>query len=69
MTDSIAGPNDTTLVVDDSIETHVCCKCSPDIALCGEDMTGEPWSDWNGHRTSCVVCDDLELQPCGKCGR
>ncbi|GHA01131.1 hypothetical protein ACFOOM_12385 [Streptomyces echinoruber] len=48
--------------------THTVCDCSPDIALCGTDVTNEPWADGSEEAT-CVVCRDLEDQGCPKCSR
>ena len=47
-------------------ETHVVC-CNPEIALCGSDVSGTPWVDQDEEAT-CVVCHDLEGQPCPSCG-
>lgn len=42
--------------------THVWC-CDPDVALCGEDVSTEPEVP-DGVGIDCVVCVDLEDQPC-----
>lgn len=41
--------------------THIYC-CDPDLALCGEDLTDIPTVDEDTNL--CVVCEDLEDQPC-----
>lgn len=45
---------------------HVFCDCSPHVTLCGldEEMPFVETEEDPG----CVVCDDLEPQPCGRCG-
>jgi hypothetical protein len=46
--------------------THVFC-CNPDRALCGQDVSTEPEVPYGvGH--DCIVCLDLEDQPCSRCG-
>lgn len=56
------GPSDR---VSDDL-THVHC-CEPYRALCGADLHEavivEPEEE-----TTCVVCADLDEQPCPKCG-
>ena len=49
----------------------VCTFCSPDIALCGEDMSGDEYVDaaQDNDDDECVVCLDLEPLPCGRCGQ
>ncbi|WP_329214894.1 hypothetical protein OG352_05460 [Streptomyces sp. NBC_01485] len=49
--------------------THSVCECTPDIALCGTDMAGAEWADEDDDVTCCVVCLDLEDEPCPKCGQ
>ncbi|MFI6249004.1 hypothetical protein [Streptomyces sp. NPDC051016] len=48
-------------------ETHVVC-CNRDLALCGSDVTELPWVGDEVEAT-CVVCRDLEGQPCPRCGQ
>lgn len=45
---------------------HVFC-CDPDIALCGEDVSDVPEVP-AGVGDDCIVCLDLETQPCPRCG-
>lgn len=44
---------------------HLYC-CDPDTALCGTDISDSPELFDDGD-TTCVVCDDLEDQPCHLC--
>lgn len=47
--------------------THVYCYCDENLALCGTDITG--WQEAEDDEdTECVVCLDLEDQPCERCG-
>lgn len=55
---------------DDTIE-HYYCSCSPNVSLCGLDV-----SDANDHtdmdtplEDDCVVCVDFLETPCERCGR
>lgn len=41
---------------------HVYC-CDPSLALCGADISDQPEID-DDRVISCVVCNDLEGQPC-----
>ncbi|MFK4801738.1 hypothetical protein ACI3K5_24025 [Streptomyces sp. MPA0124] len=50
----------------DQSTTHVFC-CNPDRALCGHDVSNDPEVD-GPTPTDCVVCLDLEEQPCPVCG-
>lgn len=45
---------------------HIYC-CDPDIALCGADVSAHPIVDLDD--ADCVVCLDLEEQPCPTCGQ
>jgi hypothetical protein len=46
--------------------THVIC-CDPNTALCGLNVSEEPEvPEGTGH--DCIVCLDLEEQPCPHCG-
>lgn len=50
----------------DDDTTHIFC-CDPDTALCGWDVSDTPEvPDGVGH--DCIVCLDLEMQPCPICG-
>lgn len=46
--------------------THTVCDCTPDLALCGTDVTGHPWGD-SSAKTTCLVCLDLEAVDCPRC--
>jgi len=45
---------------------HVFC-CNPDRALCGHDVSNDPEVP-NPTPNDCIVCLDLEEQPCPHCG-
>lgn len=45
--------------------THVVC-CNDDIAVCGTDVSGEPFV-WVEDAVDCVVC--LHTERCRLCGR
>jgi len=64
------APEPTTSGADhDDDLSHAACPCDEDIALCGADVAGVPWADDDTEPTSlCVVCVDLVVQPCQKCG-
>ncbi|MFF8997104.1 hypothetical protein ACF1GW_30780 [Streptomyces achromogenes] len=64
MTTAPAPVADTTGY--DNETTHVYC-CDPNTALCGWDVSDTPEvPDGVGH--DCIVCTDLETQPCPICG-
>lgn len=44
---------------------HIWC-CDPDLALCGTDVSTVP--EIETEEVNCVVCLDLEDQPCARCG-
>ena len=46
---------------------HIYC-CTPDVALCGTDISGDEDVDYD--EANCVVCVDLENTdaPCPRCG-
>ncbi|MFJ6841398.1 hypothetical protein ACIQRE_01875 [Streptomyces griseoluteus] len=46
--------------------THAVCECTPDVAYCGADVTGEPWED-DTEEVTCVVCRDLDGFDCPRC--
>lgn len=48
-----------------NVTTHVFC-CNPDRALCGHDVSDHPEVD-GPTPNDCVVCLDLEEQPCPRC--
>lgn len=47
---------------------HVVCSCTPEDALCGEDMTGRPSVPWQDYPDDCLVCADLAERGCQNCG-
>ncbi|MFJ1653474.1 hypothetical protein ACIOC2_19205 [Streptomyces sp. NPDC088337] len=48
--------------------THAICGCNEDLALCGADVSGEPWAG-EAEEVNCIVCQDLMWSPCERCGR
>lgn len=53
---------------DDDLD-HLFCCCSPDLALCGTDISDEPvCEDDEDQDNPCVVCVDLEAAICSRCG-
>ncbi|MFF8406951.1 hypothetical protein ACF06P_35660 [Streptomyces sp. NPDC015684] len=62
------APAPVSPATDTSDLTHVACECTPDIALGGTDVSDVPWND-EREETTCVVCRDLEDQPCAQCGQ
>lgn len=48
-------------------ENHIYCECSPDKLLCGLDATGLEEMD-PGDWITCVVCLDLDVYVCERCG-
>lgn len=46
---------------------HLVCDCNDDIALCGTDVSGEPWNH-DSDPDLCVVCADLDVLDCQRCG-
>lgn len=46
---------------------HAVCWCDSEVALCGADVAG---SEWAGEEedVDCVVCRDLVVRPCWRCG-
>jgi len=48
---------------------HTVCGCNPNRALCGTDVTNEPWIEYAGPTPDdCIVCTHLEFKPCQNCG-
>lgn len=47
---------------------HLVCCCDDDTAMCGLDVTDEPWCVADDQE--CVVCRDLwpDDTPCPRCG-
>ncbi|MEU3160028.1 hypothetical protein ABZ753_21595 [Streptomyces griseoincarnatus] len=64
MNAALAPVTETTDI--DNETTHVFC-CDPDRALCGHDVSNDPEVP-NPTPNDCVVCLDLEEQPCPRCG-
>lgn len=53
---------------DDGLE-HYCCRCNPDIALCGVDLEDAEYLPPGESPNDCVVCLDLKDKPCSRCGK
>lgn len=53
-------------VASDVDPVHLACCCSEDIALCGEDLSGEPWTDKLD--PPCPICFTLATGRCSRCG-
>lgn len=52
---------------DDSLD-HLYC-CNPNLAHCGADISDATESDFAlTDPSACVVCVDLDRQPCLRCG-
>lgn len=52
---------------DDDDTIHTVCGCTPDITLCGFDVSDAEDLGPDAE-PSCIVCDDLHHQPCPRCG-
>ncbi len=63
VTTSLAATS-SNLAADDI--DHCVCHCNHDVALCGKPVTNENWID--EYTNPCIVCLDLETQPCPTCG-
>lgn len=50
---------------DDDLD-HTVCDCDENIALCGRDVTEEPWVEDGPN--PCVVCRELNDLACERCG-
>jgi hypothetical protein len=55
----------TDAVADEGLSHAVCCD--DNVALCGTDVADVQWIDDDGDAT-CVVCRELDGQPCRICG-
>lgn len=66
---TVLAPEPTTTAQDtgDNL-THSVCACDDDLALCGADVSGQPWAD-DDEEVDCVVCQDLMGEPCARCGQ
>ena len=47
---------------------HIYCPCDPNLGLCGYDLTGYTEVEAFASDDECIVCADLELAPCPRCG-
>lgn len=52
----------------DDTTVHIVCSCDVSLALCGLDVTDEPWCDLDGDGCPlCLVVADAQPQ-CTRCG-
>lgn len=56
-------------VDDDPDVGHYVCDCDQDIALCGWDVTNEPWVTEESEIPTCPMCLDMLSGPCPRCQR
>lgn len=54
-----AEPQATGAGEDPSL-VHTICECNPDLALCGTDVTGEPWDQDGENCPECELLDRLD---------
>ena len=48
---------------------HYVCACDENSALCGADVSAEPWSTYTTTDNDCVVCVELiRASLCDRCG-
>jgi hypothetical protein len=47
--------------------THIVCLCTPEISLCGRKMPDSALLDLEENEVECVVCAELDGEPCPKC--
>jgi hypothetical protein len=68
---TILAPEPATTASDGGDDlSHAACPCFPDVALCGVDVSGWEWAeDGQQPENPCVVCVDLDEQPCPRCGQ
>ncbi len=72
MTTTVLEPETQTGDGEEDGLTHtvVCVDCLPDLAICGKDVSGEPWFGPEDEAPNCcVVCEELAPRiVCPKCG-
>lgn len=61
-TQTLPAPNSTRGANADLM--HLVCgwSCNDDLALCGLDVTNEPWGE--DEANVCLVCDEIDRGPC-----
>lgn len=48
---------------------HYLCDCSPDIGLCGKDLSGDEILEYSPpDENTCPLCALVEWSPCPRCG-
>lgn len=59
----------TTRPKSDDDLSHIFCDCSPEVSLCGLDISDQPTAEELGDdELLCVVCDYEEEYVCQFCG-
>lgn len=59
-----------TVDTDDPDSVHFICRCTPDIALCGEDVSDIPmYPADHVPDVVCPMCMHEADNPCRSCGR
>lgn len=57
---------------DQSDLDHIFCNCSPEVAICGTNISSEDdMEEWDEYSEDmCIVCMELDKAnyPCSKCG-
>lgn len=67
ITETVAEERARPVPMSEDID-HLICECSPDVSLCGLDVSGVPIVDDDNDDDLCLVCEDLEHIPCVVCG-
>ena len=58
--DATTGPGETL--------DHIYCPCDPNLGLCGWDLTDYIEVEASDNGDDCIVCAELDLAPCPRCG-
>jgi len=54
---------------DEALLVHLTCRvCSPDIGICGVNLTGRPWVEDDAECVVCITMAEDQLLVCAKCG-
>ena len=70
MTATLPAPTTSARDHGRELDHLFCDRHAPTRALCGADISGHQLAHDSAVLTEpCVVCLDLEEQPCGRCGR
>jgi len=58
----------TSPIAGDDELHHICCCVDDDLALCGRDVSDEPYLDNCDGERDCLVCKYLDAKECvGRC--